>query len=88
MGTAITDTGSREIDDIFDFRSNSDSLVIVDSSVLDRESIESYTFTVIAVDSAGQMSTANITINLLDFNDEVPTIINDGYIHSKLTILS
>lgn len=78
IGGALTQTGSRAIDDIFNFLSNSHVLVVVDSSVLDRESIDRYVFTVVATDSAGLTSTANVTINILDFNDETPRPLNDG----------
>lgn len=79
VGVAITNSGSREISDIFNFRSNSHTLIVVDASVLDREEIASYTFTVIAVDVTGsQTSTAEVTVDILDFNDETPVITNDG----------
>lgn len=55
-------------------------LIVVDVSVLDREVIASYSFTVVASDAATgtQTSVANVTVNLLDVNDHIPVITNDG----------
>lgn len=78
VGTSQTDTGGREIGDIFNFRSNSLELIVLDASVLDRETIDQYIFTVVATDATGLSSTANVIINILDFNDEAPVITNDG----------
>lgn len=78
IGTALSETGSHEISNIFNFQSNSPILIVVDSTVLDREELDSYIFTVVATDRAGQMSTAVVTIDILDFNDEQPVITNDG----------
>ncbi len=78
IGQALTDTGSRDIGDIFNFGSNSHVLIVLDASVLNREAIDSYNFTVIATDIEGLVSSAEVTINILDFNDETPVITNDG----------
>ena len=78
MGRAITDPGSRAIEDIFNFRLNSHILIVLDASVLNREVINNYTFTVVATDTEGLTSSAEVTINILDFNDETPVITNDG----------
>ena len=78
IGSALSDTGSRDIDNIFNFRSNSHQLIVVDFRLLDRETIDMYLFTVIATDQQGLSSTANITINIQDFNDETPVITNGG----------
>lgn len=80
IGTALTDSGPRDIGNIFDFRTNSHALIVVGSEVLDREVIPSYSFTVVATDAATglQSSTANVTVNLLDVNDQPPVITNDG----------
>lgn len=78
IGRALSDTGSRSIGDIFNFGSNSHILTVLDSSVLDRETTASYLFTVIATDSIDQTTTADVTVNILDFNDETPVITNDG----------
>ena len=77
IGRALTDTGARSISDIFNFRTNSRVLVVLDASVLDRESIDQYVFTVVATDSSNQRSTANVTITIQDFNDETPVITTD-----------
>ena len=80
IGTALTTSGQRDIGNIFGFRTNSLTLIVLDFSVLDRELIPTYSFTVVATDAATgtQTSTANVTVNLLDVNDETPVITNDG----------
>lgn len=78
IGTALSDTGSRAIGNIFNFAINTHMLILLDASVLDREAISRYVFTVRAEDSAGQISTAEVTVNILDFNDVTPVITNDG----------
>ena len=80
---ALSDSGSRSIDDIFGFGSQSDVLVVLDAAVLDREVIPVYRFTVKATDSEGRNSTANVTITITDVNDVVPAITNPGYAYSK-----
>ena len=75
---ALSDTGSHEIANIFNFLTNSPTLIVVDSTVLDREVISSYNFTVIATDRADQNSTAVVTVDIQDSNDEQPVITNDG----------
>ena len=76
VGTAITDPGALSIDDIFGFRTNTDSLIVLDASVLDREFIDEYIFTVQATDILGNSNTASVTITISDFNDEAPIITN------------
>ena len=76
VGTAITDPGVLSIDDIFGFRTNTDSLIVLDASVLDREFIDEYIFTVQATDILGNSNTASVTITISDFNDEAPIITN------------
>lgn len=80
IGTALTDSGPRDIRNIFNFRSNFHDLIVVDFTVLDREVIGRYSFTVVATDAATgiQSSTATVTVNILDFNDQTPVITNDG----------
>jgi hypothetical protein len=80
IGMSLSDSGSRDIADIFNFRSNSPVLTVVGSDVLDRETITSYSFTIVATDAATgmQTSTANVTVNLLDVNDQTPVITNSG----------
>ncbi len=78
IDVAFTDTGPRTIDQIFSFRSNSDNLIVLESDVLDRETINRYVFSVVAVDDESQISTANVTIILTDINDEIPMITNAG----------
>lgn len=66
--------GSRHISNIFG--TSTDSLVVLDSSVLDRERIERYMFTVEATDTLSETSTATVTILITDINDETPVITN------------
>ena len=78
IGNAITDPGPRDIDKLFGFRSNTDTLIVLESDVFDREAIDEYVFTVVATDSGAESSTANVTVRLTDFNDEAPNITNAG----------
>ena len=80
IGEALSPTGRRSIENIFGFRSNADTLIVRDSSVLDRETLPKYSFTIVATDSAGASATANVTITILDVNDNAPVIFNDRYI--------
>ena len=84
IGRALSNTGSRDIGDIFNFRSNSHELIVLDFTVLDREAIDVYNFTVNARDIEGLTSSAQVTINIQDFNDETPVITNDGYVANSL----
>lgn len=78
IGSATSNTGGRDITNIFNFRSNVHDLIVLDGGALDRESIDQYNFTVIATDATAMTSTAMVTINILDENDNVPVILNDG----------
>ena len=78
IGTAETTGLERDIDTIFGFLSNSDTLVLLDSSSIDRESIPEITFSVVATDDIGQNATAEVTVVINDANDEIPTITNTG----------
>ena len=48
-------SGSQIVDDIFGFLSNTDILVVLDSSLLDREDIPEYQFEVVATDTGGPL---------------------------------
>ena len=85
IGTTETTGLDREIDAIFGFLSNSETLVLLDSSSIDRESVSQIRFTVIATDSASQNTTADVTVVITDANDEIPVITNDGYKFSPQT---
>ena len=75
VATPLTATpGSRPISTIFG--TTTDSLVVLDSSVLDREGIDRYVFTVEATDTQSETSTATVTILITDINDEIPVITN------------
>lgn len=75
VGTQLIPTpGSRLISNIFGIRT--DSLIVLDSSVLDREDINHYVFTVEATDTLLETSTATVTILITDINDETPVITN------------
>ena len=78
LGTALTSTGGRPLNTIFNFLSNTDVLVLQDSDVLNRESIDEYQFTVVAEDTEGLISSATITVVITDVNDEIPFIENAG----------
>jgi len=77
IGMATSNTGTREIGNIFNFRTNSVELDVLDGTALDRETIDQYNFTVIATDATDLTSTATVTINILDVNDNTPVITND-----------
>lgn len=79
VAVALTPTPqSRPIDTIFGFSTGNDILLILDASVLDREDIDRYMFTVEAADTSSETSTATVTIMITDVNDEVPFITNPG----------
>ena len=78
IGEALSPTGRRSIENIFGFRSFDDTLIVLDSSTLDRETLTGYNFTVIARDLEGGSATANVTITILDYNDNAPVIFSDG----------
>ena len=77
IGMATSNTGTRDIGNIFNFRSNSRDLVVLDGTALDRETIDQYNFTIVATDATDLTSTATVTINILDVNDNTPVITND-----------
>ena len=78
VGQNLTATNRRPIDDIFGFRSLDDTLIVLDATALDRETIAAYTFTVVATDSEGASATATVTVTVTDFNDNPPEIHNGG----------
>ena len=78
IGTAYTTDLEREIDTIFGFLSNSDTLILLDSSSIDRETIDEIEFSVVATDSTSQTATADVTVVINDANDETPNITNAG----------
>ena len=78
IGTSLTADLEREVDTIFGFLSNSDTLVLLDSSSIDRESLSEIRFTVVAMDNANQNATAEVTVVINDANDETPVITNAG----------
>ena len=77
LGTALTPPGGRPLNNIFNFLSNTDVLVL-QATVLDREEIDEFRFTVIAEDTEGLSSTATVTVVITDINDEIPFITNAG----------
>ena len=68
-----SETLPQDIDTIFDFKDNTNQLVVVDSSKLDRETLSSYRFEVVATDTQAA-STATVTVTLTDVNDNPPMI--------------
>ena len=78
IGTTETSNLGQEIDEIFGFLSNSETLILLDTSSIDRETHSEIRFTVIATDSASQTTTANVTVVIGDANDNTPSITNDG----------
>lgn len=78
VGQNLTATDRRPIDDIFGFRSRDDTLIVLDATALDRETIAEYAFTVVATDSEGATATATVTVTVTDFNDNPPEIHNGG----------
>ena len=71
-----TVTFKSSIPTIFNFKPNSNELVVVNSDALDRETKPTYTFTVNVTDSEGLWSTATVIVTLSDINDVVPVITN------------
>ena len=78
IGQNLTTSGLRPIDGIFGFRSLDDTLVVIDSTALDRETIAEYVFTVVAMDTEGASAAATVTVTILDYNDNAPEIHNKG----------
>ena len=78
IGTSYTSGLEKAIDVIFGFLSNSDTLVLLDTSAIDRETIDEIRFSVIATDSISQTAEANVTVVITDANDETPNITNAG----------
>ena len=78
IGTTETLDLEQEIDEIFGFLSNSETLILLDTSSIDRETHSEIRFTVIATDSASQTTTADVTVVIGDANDNAPSITNDG----------
>ena len=78
IGTTETSNLEQEIDEIFGFLSNSETLILLDTSSIDRETHSEIRFTVIATASASQTTTANVTVVIGDANDNTPSITNDG----------
>ena len=71
-----TVTFKSSIPTIFNFKPNSNELVVINSDDLDRETKPTYTFTVNVTDGDGLWSTAAVTVTLNDINDIVPVITN------------
>ena len=78
IGVTYSDLMGTDITTIFGFLSNSDVLVLLDSSLVDRESTNEIRFSVVATDSLMQNATANVTITVTDANDETPNVTNGG----------
>ena len=69
-----SETLPQDIDTIFNFKDNTDQLVVVDNSKLDRETLSSYRFEVVATDTQAGDNTATVTVTLTDVNDNPPMI--------------
>ena len=54
--------------------------MVVDQSVLDRETIAEYNFTVVARNADNLTASATVTVTLGDVNDLPPEITNAGYV--------
>lgn len=78
IGTAKTAGLGRDIDTIFGFLINSNTLILLDSSSIDHETFPEIVFTVIATDESSQNATVDVTVVINDANDETPNITNDG----------
>lgn len=78
IGTTETVGLDRDIDEIFGFLSNSETIILLDSNSIDRETHSQIRFTVVATDSASQTTTADVTVVINDANDNTPVITNDG----------
>lgn len=78
IGTTETAGLDRDIDEIFGFLSNSETIILLDPNSIDRETHSQIRFTVVATDSASQTTTADVTVVINDANDNTPVITNDG----------
>ena len=78
IGTSETEGLERDIDTIFGFLINSNTLILLDSSSIDRETLSEITFSVVATDESSQNATADVTVVINDANDETPNITNAG----------
>ena len=78
IGTTETSGLDRDIDEIFGFLSNSETIILLDPNSIDRETHSQIRFTVVATDSASQTTTADVTVVINDANDNTPVITNDG----------
>lgn len=61
---------------IFNFQPNTNRILVYNSDILDRETRDTYTFTINATDNEGLSSSANVTVTLTDVNDQIPIINN------------
>jgi len=66
--------------DTFGFTIGTTNLIVVNAERVDFDTMSSYEFMVTAADASDPSltSTANITINLIDYNDLSPVVHNDG----------
>lgn len=78
IGTAETAGLERDIDTIFGFLINSNTLILLDSDAIDRETLSEIRFSVVATDESSQNDTADVTVVINDANDETPNITNAG----------
>lgn len=87
IGRALKPTGSRIVNDIFGFRSNTDILIVLDSSTLDRENVLEYQFEVIAMDTLQLSSNATVTVKVTDVNDNAP-VISEAVVQPGINYIS
>lgn len=80
MGELLSTVGNGELEQpihsVFNFLPDTNNIIVVDSSALDRETVVVYRFEVIATNSGGLSDTATVMITITDFNDEAPQITN------------
>ena len=75
IGTYLgTEALNQTIGTIFTFMSDTAELVIADNSRLDRETLDTYLFEVVAQDSNSARATSTVEITLTDINDNAPVI--------------
>ena len=64
------------------FTINRENGIVIVNGSLDRETVDSYTFSVTATDMEGNSATVNVTIVIGDSNDNIPTFLQTEYYFS------
>lgn len=65
--------------ELFDVHPDNGTIVVKNGQRLDREGTNSYSPTLQAIDSDGQIGTTVLMINILDINDQTPVMNRELY---------